>query len=247
MRRTTWAAALLGLLAGGAATASDRIGGFGIIDKVVLEPDTKAPTRAQVWGTFTVASDANGRSYTAPAYGYLYVSAPAGQEETCRKEWKDFQRYAGTGDVVGFGRSSTIADTVRVRAASDRPNKADTYPVNFGLVPIRRDATWQPVLALRAFPVLETPKDGAAVAPGGITLAVRSRVGRKDGVKYVFELRGDGDVKETSAPLEPGDKDTRWTPRLKLSAGKKYTWTVRAVVRDGRGPTAKGHFAVKER
>src|SRR5690348_11922278 len=102
MRRTLLltAAALLALA--GAARASDPVGIYGLVEKVVLEPDDTKPERAQVWGAFRLAKG-GGDTYTEPAYGYLYYSAADGKQDQCRREWADLKRVAGTGQVVAFG------------------------------------------------------------------------------------------------------------------------------------------------
>src|SRR5262249_46596655 len=131
MRRTALTLLLLGALAGG-ARASDRIGAFALVDKVVFEPDARAPRRVQVWGTFTLVKDTKGRSYTAPPRGYLYYSAEPGKEVLSRREWADFRKVAGTGEVVGFGRSSQRARIGNLRKPDQNPDSPDPYPLNFG-------------------------------------------------------------------------------------------------------------------
>src|SRR5690349_3991397 len=62
---------LLLLLSGFNAFASDPVGIYGFVDKVVFEPNDTAPERAQVWGGFALARD-RGDRYDAPQRGYLY-------------------------------------------------------------------------------------------------------------------------------------------------------------------------------
>src|SRR6516162_4868387 len=87
------------------ARASDAIGIYALIDKVVLEPNAEAPTRIQVWGAFTFAKEAGGNSYAAPVRGYLYYRVVEGKEDVCRKEWADMKKVDGSGEVIGMGSS----------------------------------------------------------------------------------------------------------------------------------------------
>src|SRR5690348_2745074 len=91
-----WFSALLALAWQTPARASDPVGAYALIDKVVLEPNADAPTRIQVWGAFTFATEGSGDTYAAPVRGYLYYHAVKGKEDTCRNEWKDMKKIAGT-------------------------------------------------------------------------------------------------------------------------------------------------------
>ncbi|HYN09197.1 MAG TPA: hypothetical protein VES67_17580 [Vicinamibacterales bacterium] len=110
--------------------ASDPLGAFCIVEKVVLEPGD-CPVRAQVWGACAVANPANGR-FEKAARGYFYYSVPTGKEEIARAEWMDLKASAGTGAVVGFGgRRMPIG---RFRAENENPAAPDAYPLNTGVV-----------------------------------------------------------------------------------------------------------------
>jgi hypothetical protein len=114
--------------------ASDWVGVYGVIKKVVMEPDECAPTRVQIWGVFSLADLGTG-GYKPIETGYLYYVVPKGPEtygKVCEREWMDFKALAGKGDVVGFGaRHRPIG---RVRFANEKPDKPDDYPMNTGLV-----------------------------------------------------------------------------------------------------------------
>jgi hypothetical protein len=56
-------------LLGGVARASDPVGVYALVEKVVLEPNEKAPERIQIWGAFSLASTVDRDSYEAPARG----------------------------------------------------------------------------------------------------------------------------------------------------------------------------------
>jgi hypothetical protein len=112
------------------APVSDRMGVYCIVDKVVLEPQEAAKT-AQVHGVCAVAEQETWY-FEAPARGYFYYSAPAGNEATARAEWADLKSVAGTGQVVGFGRR--YAPLGRLRPSTEAPTKPDQYPIHFGVL-----------------------------------------------------------------------------------------------------------------
>jgi hypothetical protein len=114
------------------ATASDPMGVYCIVDRVVLEP-ADCPDRAQVWGVCAVAQMRSWQ-FEAPARGYFYYSVPAGREEQSRAEWADLKSVAGSGQVVGFGRRHYSAGTFR--AGADKPASPDVYPLHLGVMRI---------------------------------------------------------------------------------------------------------------
>jgi hypothetical protein len=95
-------------------SASGLLGIYGIIEKVVFEPNDTSPERVQLWGAFAY-SDGVGESYAGmskPQKGYMYfrlpdpASGPRAQQAvgTIRNEWTDLKSVAGKGQAVGFGR-----------------------------------------------------------------------------------------------------------------------------------------------
>jgi hypothetical protein len=100
------------LLIGGTARASDPIGVYALLDKVVLEPNDTAPKRVQLWGTFALARR-GGNEHTPPARGYMYFALVNSKEDACRREWADLKKVAGTGQVVAFGNSRAPTGSVR--------------------------------------------------------------------------------------------------------------------------------------
>src|SRR5262245_13565994 len=82
--------------------ASDMVGIYGVVEKVVVEPNDKAPERIQIWGAFAIA-EGRGSTYGPAQRGYLYYTCPSGQENVCRKEWSDLKSVAGKGTAVGLG------------------------------------------------------------------------------------------------------------------------------------------------
>ena len=105
---------MLGLLVGAAQLiASGPLGIYGIVEKVVLEPDEKTPERIQVWGAFEYVDGASPSvTVSAAKRGYLYFRLPTGadgatnrsQVDVIRSEWADLKAVAGTGQAIGFGR-----------------------------------------------------------------------------------------------------------------------------------------------
>jgi hypothetical protein len=85
--------------------ASGTIGIYAIVEKVVLEPNDKAPTRIQVWGAFAYADGVPGQGGAASnaKRGYLYFRLPDANTESTLKEWADLKAIAGTGQAIGFG------------------------------------------------------------------------------------------------------------------------------------------------
>jgi hypothetical protein len=100
----------MGVLALGAviaplASASGPLGIYGIIEKVVFEPNDRTPERVQVWGAFAYVELGKNPGASTVKRGYLYFRHPATGEsiETVRREWADLAAVAGTGQAVGFG------------------------------------------------------------------------------------------------------------------------------------------------
>lgn len=113
--KTRFAVATLAMVAILAADlfASGRIGFYGIVEKVVFEPNETAPERLQVWGAFMYVDGGASKNFAVSAAkrGYLYFkirSLHAGytsqtQIDLNKKEWADLKAVAGTGQAVAFG------------------------------------------------------------------------------------------------------------------------------------------------
>jgi hypothetical protein len=120
------------------SAASEQVGIYAIVERIVLEPDEQNPQRIQLWGAF-----ATDRTTANPKKGYMYFTLPASQQSTALKEWADFKSTAGTGRVVSFaasffGGNQSNADAYhaslgRVRPASESPQSPDVYTLNFGV------------------------------------------------------------------------------------------------------------------
>jgi hypothetical protein len=92
--------------------ASGPLGIYGIVEKVVFEPNEAAAERIQIWGAFAYC-DATGYpnlTISTVGRGYLYFRLPTAAEtssarhvEVIRNEWSDLKGVAGTGQAIGFG------------------------------------------------------------------------------------------------------------------------------------------------
>jgi hypothetical protein len=140
-------AALACVIAGTAIVvqASDRIGVYAVVDRVVFEPNDQNPERIQIWGAFAVATRNDRDNYDAVQRGYLYFTADRSDAMT-RAEWNDLKSVAGTKRIVGF--SSRFGQTVRVRAGTDKPATPDTYVTGVGVNAVRSNSDYAPIKAL---------------------------------------------------------------------------------------------------
>jgi hypothetical protein len=134
----------LGLLAP-ALRASDFVGVYCLVDKVVLEPNDTEPQRVQIWGAFLMTDGQRGGAYAPVQHGYLYYTCPQGKDATCMNEWADLKSLAGTGKGVGFG--ARFQPNGHVRRTTDAVALPDAYPVQMGLVRLGTDTYAQSLLA----------------------------------------------------------------------------------------------------
>jgi hypothetical protein len=128
-----------------AIEASDRVGIYGVIDKVVFEPNAEAPERVQVWGTFAVATRNDRDLYNAAERGYLYFRL-ASDQRLARAEWNDLKSLAGTKKIAAF--SARFGQSVRLRPASETPKSPDAYTLGVGVQTMRPDLDYAPIKAL---------------------------------------------------------------------------------------------------
>jgi len=127
-----------GLVAAGACAlatvtvmASDFVGVYAVIDKVVLEPSDSAPERVQIRGAFAFSDGKRGSGYGDAQRGYLYYSCPPAQLAVCRREWADLQTVAGKDIGVGFG--GRYVANGRIRKADEPAASPDVYPIERGV------------------------------------------------------------------------------------------------------------------
>jgi hypothetical protein len=93
---------------------------YGIVERVVFEPNEKAPERIKVYGAFAFLYtnqepvSSNAGPY-APHKGYLYFKLPPVSREdsqeltqaTAKREWADLKAVAGAGQAIMFGAWSS--------------------------------------------------------------------------------------------------------------------------------------------
>jgi hypothetical protein len=112
---------------------SDPVAVYAIVDRVVLTPDTIAPTAIQVHGIFSVSAQEPGDNYAPAARGYLYFSLDQSKASVNRAEWADLRRIAGTKQVVGFG-AKYAKPLVRIRCATEPVTAPDMYQTGIVVV-----------------------------------------------------------------------------------------------------------------
>ena len=139
------------------AQASDRIGVYARVDKVVLEPNEQKPQRVQVWGVFAIADSRDPNAYRPPARGYLYYTLPPAlsggtNAALALREWADLQSVAGTSQIVAFGsRWSNTRTETRVRRADERPESPDVYTTDIGMKKMDARSSYAPVRSIVDF------------------------------------------------------------------------------------------------
>ena len=136
------------MMSQGIARASDPVGVYALIDKVVFEPNNDAPERIQLFGVFAVHERDNPNTYQSPQRGYLYFMLPA-KTDVARKEWADLKAMAGKHQVVAFGSRYELRATVR--KADEKPVSPDVYTLSLGVVRVRTDTAYEPLKSLLEF------------------------------------------------------------------------------------------------
>ena len=138
---------LLALLGPGAgrALASDPVGIYALVDKVVFEPNATKPERIQIWGAFAMA-EGYGYSYKNAERGFLYYKLNSDNSTACRNEWNDLKSVAGTGQIVAFGSRYKEKGTLRKKEA--KAENPDVYPVEMGLTKVQEGKDYEPLKQL---------------------------------------------------------------------------------------------------
>jgi hypothetical protein len=126
--------ALVTLAAAAPATKSDPIGIYGIIDRVVFEPDAANPKAIQIWGVFAISEAKPGDNYKPVERGYLYYSVNTTNERATLAEWADLKATAGMNQAVGFG--AKYKGLGHLRRANEMPSNPETYPLGVGLMKV---------------------------------------------------------------------------------------------------------------
>ena len=152
--------ALFGIGAG-RALASDPVGIYALVDKVVFEPNETNPERIQVWGAFAIA-EGYGYTYKNAERGYLYFKANSEKPTACRNEWSDLKAVAGTGQIVAFG--SRYVEKGKLRKKETKAENPDVYPVAMGLTKVKDRDDYEPLKQLAKLRDA-TPRNPNATAP----------------------------------------------------------------------------------
>jgi hypothetical protein len=225
------------------ARASDPIGIYALVDRVVLEPDAASAERIQIWGAFALATG-RGEEYAEPATGFMYFSLPEKKAETARKEWADLKKLAGTGKCLAF--AGRYQEKGKVRRSEESAKRPDVYPIAQGVTEVRAKTEYPPIKALSSLPVPLSPADGAEAVVGSVMLKVRATAENEPtGAKCYFEIEGPAKEKEASPGVVPSGNEASWSPAMKVEPGKKYIW--RAWTADGKrkGPVRLAVFQGK--
>src|SRR5438094_9966868 len=138
---------LVALLSSGAgrALASDPVGIYALVDKVVFEPNDTSPERIQIWGAFAIA-EGYGYTYKNAERGYLYYKMNPEKSNACRNEWSDLKTVAGSGQIVAFG--SRYGEKGTLRKKETKPENPDLYPVAMGLTKVKGKNDYEPLKQL---------------------------------------------------------------------------------------------------
>jgi hypothetical protein len=229
------------------ARASDPVGIYALIDRVVIEPSDSQPQRVQIWGAFSLAVKNHGDEYSPPVRGYLYYSLDGQKDAAARAEWADMKAMAGTGQIIAFASRYRKAGTVRHGAGPDADKNAlppDPYPVGVGLTRVRADENSEHVQLLRKIPSASSPADGSTAPAGAVKLVAGNIAAADSRPTYLFEIENAAGEKE-SGQVAQGDKQTEWSPKMHIKSGEKYTWRVSVEDAKGRGPVATSTFLGK--
>jgi hypothetical protein len=125
------------------APPSDPVGVYGIVDRVVISPDT---TTIQIWGSFAVSDQKQGDHYLPAAKGYLYYRLNSKNAQASRAEWADLRSLAGTKTLLGFSAKWQPNTPGRVRCATEAASSPDEYQIFSGMGVVRlrdpRNSGW---------------------------------------------------------------------------------------------------------
>lgn len=154
-------------LAGG-ARASDQVGIYARIGKVVFEPDNGSPdtaTRVRICGAFLLGGGDG--QYAGPKSGYLYYQCAAGQEAMCRMQWKEISAHTGNTTCIGFSnRRQTPGEAMNnSKVRTDLPPTGpDTYPIVMGVIAMPNLGSEQDCMKLNGQETMHAACDAPAPA-----------------------------------------------------------------------------------
>ena len=160
MATVTLSALLLATTTPAIVHASDPAGIYGIIQRVVAEPNDAAPERVQVFGLFALserkpapANTFSPGTYGPPAEGYLYFTCPKSFLDDCRRQWQDLKKAADQKSCVAFGDryATDPRPNARLRDPSEPPADPDDFPRAMGvnILPIGSEGACHDVLQLK--------------------------------------------------------------------------------------------------
>jgi hypothetical protein len=144
LKLVTMLVALFGLAAA-RVLASDPIGIYALVDKVVFEPSETNPERIQVWGAFAIA-EGSASNYKNAERGYLYYKLNTEKPTACRNEWNDLKSVAATGQIVAF--ASRYGEKGALRKKDAKAENPDVYPVAMGLTKVKAEKDYEPLKQL---------------------------------------------------------------------------------------------------
>jgi hypothetical protein len=141
----------------------DPVGVYGVLDRVVFEPDATNPERVQLWGVFALSNTVDvedGKvtrvdvhSFHPAKAGYLYYMVNPRDAGASRADWNALARLAGTGEPVAFGGRMPPNGTIEPFRSVDQVEWAEIVMKYNGRV---RDAA-EALGAPDAFPLRMTP------------------------------------------------------------------------------------------
>jgi hypothetical protein len=136
--------------------ASDPVGVYAVVERVVMTPNDTAPTSVQIFGAFAPSVEPPRPTYKPEqAYGevqkgYMHFTCPAGKAALCAAEWNDLKSVAGKSEVVGFSTRWARAKA-RVRPAGEAVASPDVYETNIGVVKLGKYGDYPSIVtALKA-------------------------------------------------------------------------------------------------
>jgi hypothetical protein len=172
-----------------AAFASGPVGVFGVIERVVFEPDEATAERVQVWGAFVYADGGQAAETSPVGRGYLYFRLPSaslvrpGELDLVQREWQDLKSVAGTGQAVAFGQWGYIGGFSGLRPDASRTNPSyilERAPQGGAQTDLRVRPASEPPARPAAYQtnagVVKLPEEGSHA---GIVRVLRSALARK--------------------------------------------------------------------
>jgi hypothetical protein len=143
--------------------ASDPVGVYAVVDKVIFAPTEQSPETAQIVGTFVLA-EGRGDTYSKAKRGYLFFKLDPEKPDVSRKEWNDLKAVAGKHECVAFG-NRWPKQKPTVRSSEEKPRDPDVYILGTGVHKIR-DKEYAPVKALLEAATSEArPRSGGDKKP----------------------------------------------------------------------------------